>query len=328
MFPCVHHIEMLAKMEAREYNRDVKKFHTKQIQFLVVRWGMDSKKLRLLLRAVEAGSMMKIAEDEGYTPSGLTHMMTALEQELGIKLLRRSNQGVALTCEGEELLPFLRRYIAAEDKIRSEIARINTQYDSVIRIGAYASIAKHWIPEIMREYQERHPEVTFDLATFIRPAAYAALEAGRRDIIFAGDERGVNFPFTLLKEDVYYAVIPPSLAEHVTNDIFAIKDLEKFPFIMPAYNSDTAIQQMLASHNVAPKSLAVVADYQVIINMVSNGLGISVLSDLVLTGNRGGVYTLPLSPRLFRRLGIATRPKKELSAVKRDFVEFVCNRFL
>ena len=287
---------------------------------------MDSKKLRLLLKAAEAGSMMKIAEEEGYTPSGLTHMMTALEQELGIKLLRRSNQGVELTYEGEELLPLFRRYISAEDKIRSEIARINTQYDSVIRIGAYPSIARHWLPEIMREYQKDHPGVTFDLATFIRPAAYAALDAGRRDIIFAGDEKDSDFPFTLLKEDVYYALIPPSLVENFPGNTFAIKDLEKFPFIMPSYNSDTAIKQMLDNHNVAPKSLAVVADYQVIINMVSNDFGISVLPDLILAGNRGGVHAIPLSPRSYRRLGIATRPVKELSPMKKEFVQFVKER--
>lgn len=289
---------------------------------------MDSKKVRLLLKAAEAGSMMKIAEEEGYTPSGLTHMMTALEQELGVKLLSRTNQGVALTYAGEELRPFLQRYVAAEDKIFAEIARINTQHDSVIRIGAYPSIAKHWLPEIMRTYQQGSPDVSFDLATFTRPDAYAALEAGRRDIIFAGDEKGTGFPFTLLKEDLYFAVMPLGFAESYPQGTFPIKDLEKFPFIMPSYNSDTAIQQMLARHNVTPHSLAVVADYQVIINMVSTGLGVSALSDLVLTGNRGGVHTLPLAPRSFRRLGIATRPVRELSPVKRDFIAFVKSRFL
>lgn len=286
---------------------------------------MDSKKVRLLLKAAEAGSMMKIAEEEGYTPSGLTHMMTALERELGMKLLNRTNQGVGLTYAGEELRPFLQRYVAAEDKIFAEIARINTQHDSVIRIGAYPSIAKHWLPGIMREYQKDHPDMTFDLATFTRPDAYAALEAGRRDIIFAGDEKGTAFPFTLLKEDIYFAVMPFSYAGSYPEGAFPIKDLEKFSFIMPSYNSDTAIQQILAKHNVTPHPLAVVADYQVIINMVSAGLGVSVLSDLVLTGNRGSVYTIPLAPRSFRKLGIATRPMKEFSAAKRNFVYFVKN---
>lgn len=290
---------------------------------------MDSKKIRLLLRAVERGSMMGIAEEEGYTPSGLTHMMTALERELDMKLLIRSNQGVRLTYEGQELLPALKRYIAAEDKICSEITRLKTTNDSVIRIGAYRSIAKCWIPEIMWEFQKIEPDVTIELVTLIRPEAYAALEAGKLDVIFAGEEKGSNSHFILLAEDNYNVILPPVMADTYYPDKgFPIKDLEKFPFIMPAYNTDTEVQQMLAGHNVNPQSLAVVADYQVIINMVSNGLGVSVLSDLFLSGSKYNVCVIPIVPRSFRRLGIATRPFKELSTVKKEFIDFVENKFL
>ena len=289
---------------------------------------MDSKKVRLLLRAVEAGSMMKIAEEEGYTPSGPTHMMTALERELDVKLLKRSNQGVELTYEGQQLLYFLKKYIEAEDKIRAEIARIKTANDAVIRIGSYPSIAKRWIPEIMREFQELHPGITIELTTMIRPKAYAALEAGKLDIIFVGEDKNSDFKFTLLEEDNYFAVFPPALSQNCVCGEIPLKDLENYPFIMPSYNADTEVQQMLARNNVNPHPLAVVADYQVIINMVSNGLGVSILSDLVLGGNRDDVFAVPIVPRMYRKLGIVTRPLKEMSDVKREFVRFVKQKFL
>lgn len=85
---------------------------------------------------------------------------------------------------------------------------------------------------------------------------------------------------------------------------------------------------MLARNNVNPHPLAVVADYQVIINMVSNGLGVSILSDLVLGGNRDDVFAVPIVPRMYRKLGIVTRPLKEMSDVKREFVRFVKQKFL
>ena len=47
---------------------------------------MDTKKWEALLTAVEAGSFTKAAERLGYTQSGLTHMMHALEREVGIPL--------------------------------------------------------------------------------------------------------------------------------------------------------------------------------------------------------------------------------------------------
>jgi len=288
---------------------------------------MDSKKIRILLRAVEQGSMMRIAEQEGYTPSGLTHMMTAIERELDIKLLERSSQGVQLSLAGKKLYPLLQQYVKVEDRILAEISHMKAENDSVIRIAAYPSLAKNWIPGIMRDYRRIHPEISFELRTMIRPQAYSELELGKADVIFAGDEKGANFRFHLLQEDEYLAAFPVSHVADLPADELPIKMLEQYPFIMPSYNADTEVQQMLARHNVSPKSLAVVADYQTIMNMISNGLGLSVLSTLILRDAPAGIGTLPLSPRASRKLGIATRPTRELSATKRQFLEFVLQRF-
>ena len=43
---------------------------------------MDTKKYEALLASARLGSFTKAAQELGYTQSGLTHMMNALEQEL------------------------------------------------------------------------------------------------------------------------------------------------------------------------------------------------------------------------------------------------------
>ncbi|MCR4805723.1 MAG: LysR family transcriptional regulator, partial [Clostridia bacterium] len=48
---------------------------------------MDTEKCKVLLKAVDLGSFTKAAEELGYTPSGVTHMMNALEEDLGVTLL-------------------------------------------------------------------------------------------------------------------------------------------------------------------------------------------------------------------------------------------------
>ena len=48
---------------------------------------MDSKKFEILMAAAEMGSLSKASERVGYTQSGLTHMMDALEREVGFPLL-------------------------------------------------------------------------------------------------------------------------------------------------------------------------------------------------------------------------------------------------
>ena len=64
-----------------------------------------------LQKIMEAGSFTKAAEHLGYTQSSISQMMASLENELGIKLLKRSRTGVSLTIEGKELYPFIERTI-------------------------------------------------------------------------------------------------------------------------------------------------------------------------------------------------------------------------
>ena len=70
---------------------------------------MDTEKCRALLAVLEARSLSAAAEKLDYTPSGLSRMMAALEQELGFPLLSRSHSGVQPTRACRTLLPTLER---------------------------------------------------------------------------------------------------------------------------------------------------------------------------------------------------------------------------
>ena len=69
---------------------------------------MDSKKLEILMTAVDLGSLSKAAEVVGYTQSGLTHLVDSLEREIGMTLVQRDHSGIALTEEGKALMPAIR----------------------------------------------------------------------------------------------------------------------------------------------------------------------------------------------------------------------------
>ncbi|MBP3318590.1 MAG: LysR family transcriptional regulator, partial [Ruminiclostridium sp.] len=69
---------------------------------------MDQKKRKALLIAVELGNLTRAAEALGYTQSGLSYLITSLEQEVGFPLLVRSRSGVRPTEDCLTLLPYLR----------------------------------------------------------------------------------------------------------------------------------------------------------------------------------------------------------------------------
>ena len=69
---------------------------------------MDTVKCEAFLTAVDRGSFTAAAETLGYTQSGITRMIGALETELGFPLFVRQKKGVVLTENGKAMLPAIR----------------------------------------------------------------------------------------------------------------------------------------------------------------------------------------------------------------------------
>ncbi|MFR6058762.1 MAG: LysR family transcriptional regulator [Evtepia gabavorous] len=66
---------------------------------------MESARCKAFVTAAETGSFSKAGEVLGYTPSGVSQLVTSLERELGLPLLGRNRKGVTLTENGRRLLP-------------------------------------------------------------------------------------------------------------------------------------------------------------------------------------------------------------------------------
>ena len=124
---------------------------------------MDTKKLEALATAVEMGSFTRASEVLGYTQSGLTHMMNSLEKDFGFPVLVRGRAGVRLTAAGERIFPLVRDCLAAGELLEREIRMINADKEETIRVAAYASVAVHWLPEVIQQFRHDHPGVNVDI---------------------------------------------------------------------------------------------------------------------------------------------------------------------
>lgn len=54
---------------------------------------MESARCKAFVTAAETGSFSKAGEVLGYTPSGVSQLVTSLERELGLPLLGRNRKG-------------------------------------------------------------------------------------------------------------------------------------------------------------------------------------------------------------------------------------------
>lgn len=279
---------------------------------------MDTKKLEALVVSVELGSFTRAAEQLGYTQSGLTHMMNSLEKDIGFTVLVRGRSGVQLTPAGQRIFPLVRDCLAGSAALEREISLINSHKEDSVRVAAYESIARHWLPEVIQQFRREHPDVTVDIQMGSVDEVYRWVLEDRVDMCFASRQDYNTLDWTPLRDDELLAILPPDYPDG--DDAFPIEFFNGQEFLMPSMGFDKDILRVLNEHGVAPLIRTTQVSDSAVISMVEHGLGVSVLSRLVLRGRQNSVRALPLLPQAFRKLGIAARPRKELRPIVRKFI--------
>ena len=272
---------------------------------------MDSKKLEILMTAADLGSFTKASEVVGYTQSGLTHMMDALEREIGFPLLQRNHNGIQLTEQGMQLMPAIREFLQANANLENQIRVIAQQKTEVIRIAAYASIAMQWMPEILYRFRRICPEVNVDLRMVdhaLEP--FELLESGQTDVIFASRQNYSCCDWIPLYHEKMYAILPRDYPL-AGRRVFPLEEYAGQEFIMPYGKFDNDVRAALDPVGVKLNAKPSRVDDETVIRMVGKGLGVSMMTELMIRGRTDDVVCVPVEPLAIRELGMGTHVKKK-----------------
>ena len=124
---------------------------------------MNIQKYMAFVKTVEYGSFTKAAKILNYSQSGISRMINDLEKEWKVVLLERGKAGVKLTSDGMKLLPYARNVCMEYEKLQMEVDELNGLQSGIIRIGTFSSVATHWLPNIIKEFQKAYPGIDYEL---------------------------------------------------------------------------------------------------------------------------------------------------------------------
>jgi DNA-binding transcriptional LysR family regulator len=152
--------------------------------------GADLWCLRCLVAVLEHGGFTGAAAALGVSQPAVSRRITALEQELGVRLLRRTSREVTPTAAGDRVLVRARRLLTdMEDLVRD--AQVGS---GTLRIGhAWSAMGEHTV-EFQRRWAERHPDVELHVVRTNSPTGGLAGRACDIAVVRTRDTAGLGDP--------------------------------------------------------------------------------------------------------------------------------------
>lgn len=120
--------------------------------------------IAVFLRTMELGSFAAVSQELGLTSSGVSRIVSRLEDRLGAKLIHRTTRRLVLTPEGETYLPHARGILSAMETAAADVASVRGRPRGLIRVNTGTAFAKHKLLPLLPDFMTAYPDISLDLS--------------------------------------------------------------------------------------------------------------------------------------------------------------------
>lgn len=283
---------------------------------------MNTNKLRVLFKAIELGSLTKAGDAMGYSQSAITQMMKSLEEDVGFSLLSKSNRGVELTSEGETLMPLMRRIIDDEEALFEEVAEIGGLHKGTLWVGSYVSTSVHWLPHVLRQFQENYPLVRINIEESGQDDLVSKLLDRKIDVALLSDPGDERLEFIPVYRDPLVVAFSEKY-DLAAYDKVTMEMIREYPFLITDQTYDRDVYRLISQSGFTPEIRYTSTDDYAVLSMVRNGLGISIIPKMIVDGFDRDFMYRPFDPPYYRTLGIGVRSVNEASPLVKFFIDYI-----
>jgi DNA-binding transcriptional LysR family regulator len=287
---------------------------------------MDVEKCKILLQVIEDGSLTRTADKSGYTISGISRMVAAMEDEVGFPLLIRSKTGVQPTGECRKLIPVLNQLARTGDLFTQQVNDINGLLTGKITVGTSYDKFYPVLAHIIADFCRKYPAVTAVITDGTSSQLSHAVADLNADFCIVSRREG-KYDWIPLMNNELLAWVPASHPAAAQGSI-PITNFAKGGFIeiYPGLETDNSL--MFKKHGITPEIRFTAGGTFAVHALVEAGLGISIVNSLHNDEIASGVKALHLSPREYVEIGIAVPDKDHISPVAKRFRDFAGKRLI
>lgn len=283
---------------------------------------MNLQKYFVFVKTAEYGSFTKAAEMLNYSQSGISRMVADLEKEWGLALLERGKNGAKLTSDGLKILPYAKNLCADFEKMQTQVDELNGLQSGLIRIGTFSSVATHWLPNIIKEFQKDYPNIDYELLLGDYTEIEEWIHTGRVDCGFLRLPTNPQFETIFLEKDKLMAVIPVNHPQSECEK-FPLACLCEQPFMLLEKGAKAEISEIFEQNRLTPNIKFTTWDDYAIMSMVESELGISILPELILKRVPYKIVAKELEVPAYRNIGLALKSTKNAPLAVKKFIEYL-----
>ncbi|VIO72392.1 HTH-type transcriptional regulator BenM [Bradyrhizobium ivorense] len=253
---------------------------------------LSLRQLQQFLAVADSMSFRQAADRLNMAQPPLTAAIRQMEEQLGVRLLERTNRITGLTAAGQVLRDEARRTIAQAERTIALTRRAGAGLTGSLRIGFVATAVRHIVPTLIANFRDTHPDVALELMEAPSARQVAALLDDRLDLgivalpLPTGAEREIATRTVLRSELV--AALPErhALAREPTAPL-ALAALAHEPWILFPANEGPGLHDRIvgacAAAGFAPEVAQRAVQMETIVGLVAAGLGVALVPALFKT---------------------------------------------
>ncbi len=291
----------------------------------------DLVSLRLFVAAVDAGSLTAGAEGFGISLAAASRRMAELEHHCGKALLQRSQRGVTATPEGQAVHRHAIELVAQLERLALAIDDMTALAGGQVRLCANPSALGGFLPAVLADYAQAHPDVRIDLEDCMSEESVRAVSTGTADLAVIGENtprEGLE-SFVCDVDEIVLITLPGHvLLRAASEGGVAFEAALDHDFICLSRTASLT-RKLSAAAEASGRNLRIrvqARSFDTMCRMVAAGLGVTVLprSGANLYAQALGLRVTPLlGVDVRRRLLLAMRSRAALSAAAAALVELV-----
>lgn len=248
---------------------------------------MNLDQLKTFREIVRLGSFSEVAKKLSISQPAVSFQVQKLEQELGMRLLDRSQRAITLTAAGKRLLSFAESIETEREGLQHDLEQMREDISGDLLIAASTIPAEFILPALLAGFKQRHPAVKIQMDVSDSQTVIDRIRDNTYEIGFCGTAPGGQdlTSFRLAGDEIVLIVFPDhpfARRAEISPD-----ELEGEPLIFRESTSGTQLslesslsQAGLDSGKFVPN--LVLGSTQAVVSAVAAGAGIAFVSDMAV----------------------------------------------